>query len=49
MYQEVGVGPYTVQELTASLVVKSRRFRENIRGIWPILGEGYIAEERWHE
>ena len=45
MYQEVGEGPYTVQELMARSGMRLCQSREDLRGIWPILGEGYIAEK----
>jgi len=49
MYQGVGVGPYTVRELTPRSDTQLCRFREDLRGIWPILGEGYMAGKREHE
>lgn len=49
MYPEVGAGPYTVRGLMPRLDMRLRRFQEDLRGIWPILGEGYIAGKREHE
>ena len=49
MYQGVGAGPYTVRELIPMSVMQLCWFREDLRGICPILGEGYMAGKREHE
>ena len=41
--------PCTVQGLVTRLDAQLRWFLEDLRGIWPMLGEGYIARKREHE
>ena len=43
MYQGVEEGPYMVLELMTRSDVRLPRFQADLRGIWPILGEGYMA------
>jgi len=49
MYQEAAEGPCTVRELMERSDAQLRWFQKDLRGIWPMLGEGYIAGKREHE